>query len=48
MSKRGIIITRAAVLALGITFITLGILRNEPAEIMQKGTTICLECIGIG
>jgi hypothetical protein len=41
-------VARFALLALGIVFIILGILRGELAEIMQKGATICLECIGIG
>ena len=48
MSKRATFITRAAVLAIGAALITLGILRGEPAETMQKAVTICLECIGIG
>jgi Fe2+ transport system protein FeoA len=48
MSKRGIIISRAVVLVIGAVLTALGILRGELAEIMQKGATICLECIGIG
>ena len=35
-------------LGLGAVFIVLGILRGEPAVILQKAIRICLECIGIG
>jgi hypothetical protein len=48
MSKHRIIIIRTAVLVAGTACIALGILRGELSEIMQKGITICLECIGIG
>lgn len=31
-----------------ITFIIIGILRNENIEMLRKASKICLECIGIG
>ena len=37
-----------ALLALGLVFVFVGILRGEPGMILQKAIRICLECIGIG
>lgn len=34
--------------ALGIGFMTYGIIRGEMAVVMTKAINICLECIGIG
>ena len=45
--KHKFAITRAVILAFGITLITLGILREELAEIFRKAVVVCLECIGI-
>ena len=41
-------IIRYVILAAGILLCVLGILRGEPADIMQKAVIVCLECIGIG
>lgn len=35
-------------LAVGIIFICLGILREENLVVFKKAAAICLECIGIG
>ena len=35
-------------LALGVLFIAVGLLRREHIEVLQKAVMICLECIGIG
>jgi hypothetical protein len=32
----------------GVVLAGLGIFRGELAEILRKGATVCLECIGIG
>jgi uncharacterized membrane protein YiaA len=48
VSKRAIIITRTVVLAVGAVLLVLGVWRGELIDIMEKGTAICLECIGIG
>ena len=37
-----------ALIAVGITFMIVGILHGELTAIMRKATVICLECIGIG
>lgn len=34
--------------AAGILLMTIGIWQGEAAEVLAKGTRICLECIGIG
>lgn len=47
LTKHRIALTRAVILSVGITLITLGILRGELSEILQKAVVVCLECIGI-
>ncbi|MCL2632970.1 MAG: hypothetical protein FWD34_00465 [Oscillospiraceae bacterium] len=42
------IFIRMAVLTLGITLMTFGVLNGELQEILRKAVRICLECIGIG
>ncbi|MCL2698081.1 MAG: thioredoxin [Oscillospiraceae bacterium] len=41
-------IARTLILITGLVFIVLGIWHDEPADIMNKAVTVCLECIGIG
>ena len=41
-------IIRYVILVAGLVLCVLGILRDEPAFIMQKAAIVCLECIGIG
>jgi hypothetical protein len=36
------------ILSVGITMMTLGLLRGESLEILKKAIVICMECIGIG
>lgn len=35
-------------LALGLVFIALGLVRGEAGIVLTKAVRICLECIGIG
>lgn len=37
-----------ACLVLGLTFVGLGLLRQEHLTVLKKAAAICLECIGIG
>lgn len=37
-----------ALLCLSVLLIILGVLRGEPATVLQKAIHICMECIGIG
>ena len=37
-----------ALLVLGAACTGYGILRGEPAIVLQKAVSICMECIGIG
>lgn len=48
MNKRTVNLLRAACLITGAVFVGIGILRGEPAAVLQKAVKICLECIGIG
>jgi hypothetical protein len=36
------------ILMLGIACLCIGIFRSEAAEVLQKATLVCLECIGLG
>lgn len=38
----------AGCLAFGAVLILMGIARTEPATVLMKAITICMECIGIG
>lgn len=35
-------------LALGVAFVVIGVLRGETAVVLSRAAHICLECIGIG
>lgn len=35
-------------LFLAISFILIGIYRDENETVLNKGTNLCLECVGIG
>lgn len=35
-------------LALALLFIVVGICRKENETVLNKGTNLCLECVGIG
>jgi hypothetical protein len=37
-----------ALLFLSILLIIIGVLRQEPATVLEKAIRICMECIGIG
>ena len=41
-------VLRFGALGLALIFITIGLLRQEQLEVLQKAVRICLECIGIG
>lgn len=36
------------ILLVSVLFITLGVVRDEHIEVLNKAIRICLECIGIG
>lgn len=48
MTRKQIQITRAAVIAVALAFLVLGVLREEHLIVLKKAVNICLECIGVG
>lgn len=44
--KRNII--QISILVIAVAFIAIGIFRGEPADMLRRTITVCLECIGIG
>ncbi len=38
----------AGILFCALTFLVVGILLDEPTQVMDKAIRICLECIGVG
>ena len=47
-AARGTLYLRAAVFALAVILIILGILNGGLEDVLAKGTVICTECIGLG
>lgn len=39
---------KTILLALAICFILIGLIRKENETVLNKGTNLCLECVGIG
>ncbi len=39
---------RYGILLMGLSFVFIGIYRNEVGIVLKKAINICLECIGIG
>lgn len=46
MKIRGL--SKYLILVLSISFICLGVMRNETSTVLKKAINICLECIGVG
>ena len=45
---KAMLLARYGFLATAITFIVVGLARDEQQEVLHKAVRICLECIGIG
>ena len=45
MKKRIVLVILAA---LALAFTVTGCLKGQPADVLAKAITVCLECIGIG
>ena len=45
---RAVSVTRAAVLALAVAFIVMGILNGGLEDVLTKANAICMECVGLG
>lgn len=41
-------VTRAAVLALAVAFIVLGVLNGGLEDVLTKANAVCMECVGLG
>lgn len=48
MSTKKLWVIRGGIILLAGVFISFGAIRGEPMEVLQKATSICLQCIGIG
>ena len=48
MRKHHICLLRAATLVVALSFILMGIMRQEHTTVLMKAVKICFECIGIG
>lgn len=48
MKSRVALFVRYGLLGTALVLISIGLLREEQREVMQKAVRICLECIGIG
>ena len=48
MHHKTVSFVRFGLLTVAVVFITVGLLKQEHLEVMQKAVKICLECIGIG
>ena len=46
MAKRVCVL--AGLFALAATLTIIGIIAGDPAQVLTKAVTICLECVGIG
>jgi len=48
MKRKRLLCAQALLLCAGAVCVAAGVLRGEPAQVLQKAILICLECIGIG
>jgi len=48
IKKHALNLLRAALLALALAFICIGLARGEADAVLRKAMRVCLECIGVG
>ncbi len=48
MRTKAVLWLRWGLLGMALVLLLLGLLRQEPLDILQKAVKLCLECIGIG
>lgn len=48
LNKNKINFARVVVFSIAITFLAIGLIREEHLVVLTKAANICLECIGIG
>ncbi len=41
-------IVAVCLIALSLALIVCGVMTGQPAEVLSKAVTVCLECVGIG
>lgn len=48
MKANAVLWLRYSLLGVALVLLVLGLLRQEPLDLLQKAVKVCLECIGIG
>ena len=48
MNNKQRILLSLLILCIAVSFVAIGVLREEVSLIFNKGINICLECVGIG
>ena len=48
MTQKQRTLMAAALTALGVVFLAIGVLRGEDTVVWRKAVNVCMECIGLG
>lgn len=48
MNNKSVLGLRWGLLGAALLLLAMGLLRQEPLDVLQKAVKLCLECVGIG